>query len=156
MDLKDLKKDYEKLQSKYKLPRFEELNENFEIEKIERNSDGLLRVIRKIMMEKIVNSLGFIEMLLNPMNAPRMYFSYIKAMNGEDRKSIENIYENLSKVSLFSLEREIDYNEKGEAELIKTISKTWQELKPDFRKILDNLKAPSNVLAKKGERSYFG
>ena len=72
MELKDLKKEYSDLAEKYKLPSFKELNENFEIEKIDKDTEILLRDVRKVMMEKIVNSLGFLEMFLNPMNAPRM------------------------------------------------------------------------------------
>ena len=89
MDLKELKKHYEILSKKYKLPSFKELNEDFDIEKIDKESDILLKVVRKVMMEKIVNSLGFIEMLLNPMNSPRMYHAYLNSMSVEDKKAID-------------------------------------------------------------------
>src|SRR3989344_3720844 len=121
MELKDLKVNYGKVEAKYKLPSFKELNENFEIDKIDRESDTLLRVIRKVMMEKIVNSLGFLEMLLNPMNIPRMYLPFMKAMNFDDKKIIEKIYSEFSDLSMSSLESEVDYQEKMEAELIKKI-----------------------------------
>ncbi len=155
MELKDLKTHYEKLETKYKLPSFKDLNESFEIDKIERESDTLLRVIRKVMMEKIVNSLGFLEMLLNPMSIPRMYMSFIKAMNVEDKKLIEKIYNDFSELSLGSLECEVDYSEKVEAELIKKVFKKWQELKPEFRKIFSKIKLPVNNNSTR-ERSYFG
>ena len=155
MKLDELKKSYSALASKYKLPKFVELNEDFEIEKIKRESDALLRVIRKIMMEKIISSLGFVEMLLNPMNAPRMYLSYIQRMPAEDRKSIEKIYTSFANVSVIALECEIDYNEKNEAELIRLIFDEWQKMKPEFRKILANMKKP-NSKVERVQKSYFG
>jgi len=72
MDLEQLKKDYSAYEKKYKLPSFKELNESFEIEKIERQSDILLRIVRVIMMEKVIATQRFVESLLNPANAPRI------------------------------------------------------------------------------------
>ncbi len=121
MELDELKKEYGRLGKKYSLPEFGEVNEAFEIEKIDRDSDSLMRVVRKVMMEKVVSSLGFVEMLLNPMNAPRMYIAYINSMSVDDKKSIEKIYSDLARVSVDALNCEIDYSEKAEAEVVKDI-----------------------------------
>ncbi len=155
MELDELKKEYSKLEKKYSLPKFKELEENFEIGKLDKETDTLLRSIRKVMIEKIINSINFIEMLLNPMNAPRMYFNYIRSMNSEDKNTIEKIYTILSGISLISLEREIDYSEKGEADLIKAILKSWNDVKPEFRKIVERIKSPNLTVVRK-ERNYFG
>lgn len=154
-EIKDLEKDYEVFEKKYKLPSFKELNENFEIEKIDRESKTLLRTIRKVIIEKLVNSLGFVELLLNPVNAPRMYYAYLKTLTQDDKKEIEKIYSVLSDVVLSAIELEIDYDEKAEAEMIKRIHSDWDSVKPAFRKILGNMKKPEAGESKK-ERSYFG
>ena len=155
MEFDELKNKYSESAKKYNLPSFEELNEEFEIYKIDKDSDTILRSVIKALLEKVVNSLNFIEMLLNPMNAPRMYQIYIKTMGPEDRESIGRIYNELSTISMLSLEREIDYSEKAEAELISTVVKIWKKLKPDFRKIFNNIKKPSNGSIRR-ERNYFG
>ena len=155
MEVKELKKKFEELEKKYKLPSFAELDENFEIFKIDRESDALLRAVRKQMMEKIVNSVGFVEMLLNPVNVPRMYFAYMKTMVMEDKNVLEKIYSAFSELIVSSLQAEVDYNEKNEAELIKKINQIWKANKNGFVKILENVKKPNGVLSKK-ERSYFG
>ena len=155
MELKELKEHYSKLEAKHKLPSFKELNDSFEIDKIDKESDTLLRVIRKVMMEKIVNSLGFLEMLLNPMQIPRMYMFFVKVMNMDDKNIIEKIYNEFSELSMNSLECEINYNEKDEAELIKKIFKKWISQKQNFQKIFSKIKNPGNGDLKK-ERSYFG
>lgn len=154
MEFKDFKKEYELKAAKFSLPKFKELEEDFEIRRIE-SEDLILRSVRKIMMDKIVNTLGFLEMLLNPMNAPRMYHAFLNSLTVSDTKRIEEMYGRLGELSILSLEREIDYDEKSEAEMIKKIIKVWNGVKGDFREILGKMKKPSQVNDKK-ERSYFG
>ncbi len=155
MDLDILKKQYAALTKKYDLPEFKALNDHFEIEKIDKDTDTLLKFIRKIMMEKIVNSLTFLELLMNPVNAPRMYLPYIRSISQEDKTIIDRLYSSLSDLSILSLDLEIDSSEKKEAELIFKIYSLWMSVKPDFRKILHSLKQPLSTPAKK-EKSYFG
>jgi hypothetical protein len=154
MELSKLKKQYESKAKQYSLPKFNEVNESFEIEKIDKETEIILRVVRKVMMEKIVSSLNFLEMLLNPVNAPRMYFPFLKGLTQEDKKIIDRTYLSLSNLSVSSLECEISYGEKSEAEQIKKIFKTWKEIQPDFKKIFNKIKKPNKITKK--EKSYFG
>src|SRR3989344_4566905 len=103
MELNELKKQYSELAKKYKLPDFKAINEDFEIDKIDKETDCLLRLIRKVMMEKIVNSVSFLEILINPVNAPKIYINHIKNLNSEDRKVVDDIYSSLSELSVLSL-----------------------------------------------------
>jgi len=155
MDLESLKKEYTKSAKKHKLPTFKELNEFFEIYKVDKESDTLLRAVRKQMMEKVVNSLSFVEMLTTGANAPRMYFPYLKSIPAEDRKDLEQIYKKFSELIVLSLEREIHYSEKDEAELIRKIISDWKSVSLNFRRIMKNIRTPNSNQTKK-ERSYFG
>jgi len=154
MELSELKKEYARLMEKYGLPTFKELNESFEIEKIDKESEILLRNIRKFMMEKIVNSMNFVEMFFNSMNAPRMYLPFINTMSVEDRKIIENIYKKFAELILNSLSNEIAYSEKKEAELVIKINNVWDSVKDDFLRLIEKVGKPNS--ASKKERSYFG
>ena len=109
MDLQELKKRYLEIEKKHKLPPFSKLNEDFEIDKIDKDTGYIARAIRKAMIDKIVNSLNFIEMLLNQMNAPRLYIPFLRTMNGDDKKLMDDLYARLGGLSLISLELEIDY-----------------------------------------------
>ncbi|HLC31150.1 MAG TPA: hypothetical protein VJK51_00630 [Candidatus Nanoarchaeia archaeon] len=155
MVLSDFSKTYDVLRKKYGLPELQRLNEEFEIEKIDRDSEILLRVIRKVMMEKIMNSMGFLELLLTPVNAPRLYFNYIRSMTTEDKKHIEDLYEKLSQLSLSSLSLEIQYSEKEEAVMIQSIVSLWQSLKKSFSLLIAKVQKP-HVSNGSKERSYFG
>ena len=153
-DLKNLKEDYDELEKKYKIPSFKEMNEEFEIEKIDKKSDCLMRIVRKVMMEKIINSLNFLEIFLNPANAPRIYFGYLKSMSLDDKQIIEDMYGKIGELSLKSLSMEIGYDEKKEAEMVKEAFLLWNSLKPKFSKIIHNVRNPGQVNNK--EKSYFG
>ncbi|MCX8158831.1 MAG: hypothetical protein N3D20_00860 [Candidatus Pacearchaeota archaeon] len=155
LTLKDLEKEYNLLAKKYGLEDFNTLNNDFEIEKIDSESKCLLRLIRKVMMEKVVNLLSFIEILLNPVGAPRMYMVYLKSMTLNDKKEIEKIYGMLSELVLSALEIEMEYEEKREAEVIKLICEKWDIIKPSYKKIINDIKMPKLSNGERG-KSYFG
>lgn len=158
--LKNLKKEYGVLAKKFKLPAFEKINEDFEIEKVEaRETDHLARVVRKAMMEKIVNSLGFLEMLLNPVNAPKMYLICVKSLKPEDMRTIEKMYGLFAELMLAALELELEYNEKSEAAMIKYVYETWASVRKQFKIILQRMRCARPIADSedmKKEKSYFG
>jgi len=153
-ELEDLKKDYSELEKKYKLPSFDEINDNFEIEKMDRKSDVLLKIIRKVMMDKVINIMNFLEMFLNPMNAPRMYHGYLKAMAESDKKVVEGIYGQLADLIFISLERDIKYDVAKEAEVVKKIIDVWSKVSVDLDGLIIKMKNPGESVKK--EKSYFG
>jgi len=157
MELKDLKKNYEELVKRHKIPSFKELNEEFEIDRIERESDCPLRSVRKAMMDKIVKYIQFVEMLLNPAQAPPMFMMFVKNVNEKDKKSLEKIYENFIKLELSSLRLEIDYNEKNEALLVKKISETWGRSKLELRLVIEMMERNWNKSSPgRADRGYLG
>lgn len=156
MDLEYIKKNYGLIEKKFGLPKFEEINPVFEIDKIDYESDCFIRVVRKIMMDKIVNSLTFFEMLLNPVNAPRIYMGFIKVMTAEDKKRIEKLYEKFGQISLDSMPLELNYSEKNESEMIKRIFNLWNSTKGDFTYLLNKIAHPTSSNVVKKEKSYFG
>lgn len=157
MELAVLKKRYSELQKKYKLVPFFRLNKDFEIDKIDKETESLARAIRKLMIDKIVNSMNFLEMLLNQINAPRLYLPFLKISTAEDRKLMDELYSKMGALSILSLELEINSSEKKEVEAIRKISDAWTLLKPGFMKIVEKIKNPDAFLtAVKKEKSYFG
>src|SRR4030042_4845830 len=92
-NLDKLKQEYGKFKDKYNLPEFSELNKVFDIEDICTDTDFLLRKIRRTISEKVSGLLRFIEIILNPTNAPIFIFKLIKKMDEEDKKQLSEIYE---------------------------------------------------------------
>ncbi len=154
--LNEIKKRYEPLKEKYKLPSFSELNKEFEIEKVqEHETDFLLRETRKAVGEKIGAFLRFLETILNPVMGPIFILNSIKNLSSRDKELIRENYETLVELEIKAISLDVVYDEKKEAEFIKEAYKKWQEIKPDIKEIIDSLKKAQEVKEDK-RKSYLG
>ncbi len=157
-DLQGLKSKYKELQEKYNLPGFELLNQDFSIEKIaEFESELLTKEIRRFIADKIFNYLRFIETIINPANAPIFIFSIIKSINADDKKKLNSIYEKLSLIDLELIKLDVESTEKRDADFIKRVFDSWQEIKRELIPILDRfryIKEENNE--EKSKSKYFG
>lgn len=157
MELPELKSSYNKLSEIYSLPEFKLLNETFEIERIDRDSDILLRRIRKMMMDRIIGYARFMEMLINPSQTPFPLMTSARSMGSEIKEIVNKVYRNFVELELNSLKEEVEYNEQQEAVLILKIYNNWISNLPDLKKIMESIEAGwvSEKPSKK-ERNYFG
>ena len=156
-NLSEVKKRYEFIREKYKLPSFEEMNRDFYIEKIAgTETDFLTREIRRFISDKIFNYLRFIETLINPVNAPMFVFSVIKSITPEDKKLLNDIYGKLSEIDLKLIRMDIDSSEKEDAEFISETFKIWGVIKKDLSGILKKAKSASENKEEKNNSGYFG
>ncbi len=155
--LEELKKDYEPFKLKYKLPDFRQLNEEFDIEKVaEIETDFLLREIRKNIMDKVIAYLRFVEMLLNPSNAPLFFMSLVKGFESQDKRILERIYEKLGHFEIDVIELDCRYSEKEEAEMINKITKEWKTISDDMIALVEVLRRNWCQKSKTDDRGYCG
>jgi len=156
-DLKELKENYKKIQEKYNLPSFENLNKDFGIEKaVESETDYLIREVRKFIADKFSNYLRFTETLLQPVNAPIFIYSMIKSCGQKEKEGLTEIYEKLAKKEIELIELDIEFNEEKEAEFIKESYKLWQELKKEAKSIFETIKKNLGNKSETKEKGYFG
>ncbi len=155
--LENLKKEFSKLQKKYSLPSFEELNGDFGIEKASESETEIpIREIRKQISEKIYNYLRLIETLINPVNAPMSILSVVKTLNSEDRNKLAEVYKKFVKSELQLVLTDIEFSEKKEAEFIKDAFKTWQEAKKEMLDVLGKVEKNLENKTENNGRRYFG
>jgi len=155
--LNQLKKDYAKLGGKYKLPSFKELNEEFDIEKVQEiETETLLREIRKVIMDKVLAYLRFVEMFLNPTNAPLFFLAIMKNLDSSDKKVLEELYEKLGKMEIKVIAVDNEYSEKTEAEFIKHLCSEWRDVKEGIKKVSISLEKCWDKKCEKKEKSYVG
>jgi hypothetical protein len=156
-ELMKLKKDYEKLEKKYKLPEYKILNEEFDIEKVQEiETETLLREIRKVIMDKVLAYLRFIELLLNPSNAPMFFFAILKGLDNGDKKLLEELYSRLGRIEIEVVEVDNDYSEKREAEFIKRVMTEWKGVKEDMKRVSKALQRGWDRKSERREKSYLG
>lgn len=156
-NLEKLKENYKEIQKKYDLPSFENLNRDFQIEKIaEIETDFLIREVRKFIADRFSNYLRFIETILHPINAPMFIFSIIKSMGVEEKKKLTDVYKKLAKNEIKLIEIDIEFSEKKEADFIKEFYKVWQEVKKDILEVLEKIKKNWDNKFKVDGKGYFG
>jgi len=157
--LNELKEKYEVLRQKYSLPDFNDLNKVFDIEELDSESDFLIRKIRRFMSEKLAGYMRFIEILLNPSNAPIYFFKLIKKLDEIDRETLNLMYESLGKIEVETISLDLSYNEEKEVDFIKKLYRVYND---EIRiKLLEVLKRLGNGEGEKkkdlnGDGSYFG
>jgi len=88
----NVKEEYNKLN--YKLPKFEELNNDFEIDFI-KEKIFLIRQVRRKINEKVIFFCRIIEGLLYPTQQHIINVTEIKNFSDEKKKEIEKIYKKL-------------------------------------------------------------
>ncbi len=155
--LKALKQKYKILQEKYNLPSFEELNEDFGIEKTaEIETDLLLREIRRFISDKMANYMRFAEAVLNPVNVQMFIYSLIKSLEADEKRKLEEIYKKLSKKELELIELDLKYSEEKEAEFIKKAFFMWQEMRQEFLEIIRKANQNWDNKIESRSKDYFG
>lgn len=155
--LDNLKEEYEKIRITYDLPSWKEMNEDFEIEKLQdKETDMLIRDVRRAMLEKSLSYLKFIEMFLNPGNAPMFFLALVKNIENDERKMLNDLYSELGKSEISSLSLDNEYNEAKEAEFIKKLFQEWKFIKTRFGKILEEIEASWERKETRKEKGYLG
>ena len=123
---------------KYKLPSFNEVNEEFEISDIDKD-DFLLREIRRKIAEKLEIYMKFLEEILQPETTlSNMYES--KIFNDAEREEIFKIYKKLMFLNRLSIETSVNEDDKKSSEYINIIFKEWNEIKSQFSKFVTKAK----------------
>ena len=155
--LEKLKKKYSVLENKYSLPSFKEMNEDFDIEKIQdKETEMLLREVRRAMLEKNLGYLKFAEMFLNPSQAPMFFIMLVKNIDSDYRKNLNDLYAELGKYEILSVSLDNIYNEKKEADFIKTFFAKWQNIKKQFADLMSSLEQGWDKQSERKEKGYLG
>ena len=155
--LEKLKDDYRKFQEKYSLPNFEELNQDFQIEKIsESETDFLLREVRKYVTDKFFNYLRFIESLINPTNSPMFVFAIAKTLGIEDKEKLVEIYKKITRIEIDFIDLDLNYSENKEADSIKNYLKLWNEIKKELSEVVEVMKKNLDNKSEDNGKGYFG
>jgi len=155
--LEQFKKEFSKLQKKFDLPGFEELNQDFAIEKLcDVETDCLVREVRKFISEKLYNYLRFVESVLQPVNSPMFVFFLLKSLGLEEKNKLKEIYSKLSRLEVDLLEVDVCYSEEKEVAFIKEAFKIWQEIKQEVLEISKVAKKNWDNKTEFNGKNYFG
>ena len=122
-----LKKEFEKVREKYGLPSFEELDNEFEIRKIDFDLH-LVRETRRAMTHRLTAIADLLEPILNPSEAN--LHSAIESKHF-DKNDVDDMFSYYKKLWHHVHEGVVAslISEKDEADFIKAMWKIWPEIK---------------------------
>lgn len=152
----NLETEYEALAKKYDLPTFEEILEDFDIEKIcEKETSFLAREIRRIINEKISAYIHLFETLINPQGPPMFVFKILKNMSTEEKTSLQEFYKVLSKFQIQIMKLDTIYSEQAEIKYIKESFQMWQEQKQKIFKLFESFETNFENGDEAKSKTYF-
>jgi hypothetical protein len=152
-----LKEKYEKFKKEHSLPEFDLLNRLFDIEEIDVETDFLLRKIRRIISDRIAGYLRFIEIILNPSNAPMFFFKLIKKLEHKDKETLAELHEKLGNFELEIVSLDLNYEETREAGFIKRTTEIFEKnVSVSLLEIVDKLGNGDSHKKINNNRNYFG
>ncbi len=156
-NLEKVKQTYVLFEKKYGFPSFQQMNQDFNIERMaETETDLFVREIRRYIADKIGNSIRFVEALLNPQNVPMYVFSIVKCLTTEDRKKLSEAYKALSLIEIQVISADLDYSEEKEANIVKESFEKWQLIKKELLEIMEKVNLDLDKKQETSERGYFG
>jgi len=155
--LPEFKKKYAKIEKKHGLPSFDQMNQDFQIEKLaEIETDYLIREIRRFSSERFFNYFRFVESLLNPTNASMFTFSIVKTLGQKEKDKLTELYKKFAKIELEFISIDIKYSEEKEAQFLKDFYKEWQEVKKEMASIVGFINKNWKNKSKSMDKNYFG
>lgn len=150
-----VKEKYEEIKKKYKLPDYEEINSEFEIEIIEKPI-FLMSDINKRINEKLDYYLHIFENILNPEGSLASMHE-CKVIGENTKKEINLIYKRMMFLKRSHDLVSINNQEKELGEFVSEFLKEWKEIKIKLLKIMAMLKDEwEKSEGKKESFSYFG
>ncbi len=132
MELSELKQEYDKLRKEHDLASFDDMNNVFDIGKIERDSGNLLRDVRKLCSEKVSHYLRLLELMLNPGQASPMFLVLLKEITAQDKKVMDIIFNSFIELEITSYKLDITYSAEQESIFIKKVYSIWKERSPEI------------------------
>lgn len=151
-----VQKSYALLEKKYKLPRYGDLDKEFDLCSIE-HDEPLTNAIRKKIAEHIEPLLNFIEHLLQPDANILSDVHECKHITEDDKHKLFTIYSKLMTAYRTLFKLELQQNEKEDCNFITTFYPEWlqlkQELQPHVDKLIMSWTTPTDTEEK---LSYLG
>lgn len=158
-DKKDkINENYENLRKRHDLPKFEDLNNEFEVSSIKQleKTDFMLRVIRRRITDKLAMFCNILQSLILPNTGSAINMFEIKLFDEDDRTNIEKLLAEMMFWERKSLLLDIKSEEKEEAEFLKTVWNEWPLFSVEMVKFAEKMSLGWRKEEKSDKTQYFG
>lgn len=155
--MEELKKEYETLKKRYDLPKFEDLDKEFEIRALELDKCGILiKAVLRVINNKIGTFLNYLEPVISPPQQSMHYVVECNNITAEDKKLMFEFYKELSYLYHKNCLTELE----GEKEISSQINEIWIKWPSILKRIKSSLEKINEAWLKEKEKtkksSYMG
>lgn len=156
--MKDLKERYLVLQKKYKLPSFEDLNNEFELLSLPPLEEIAkpLSFIRRRISDRIAWACNLLQTLLQPNLGSFITMYEAGLFDKTEKNTISQLLRDLMILERESLCIDMDGTEEQDAQYILSVMKVWPQHKKELRKISEKMKQGWREERKPTQSSYLG
>jgi len=127
----EIEKEYSKLSKKYKLPKFKEIDEEFEISTLESPSFLIKNVLRKII-EKLEFYIEVIGNLVHPDASSLSSMYEVRYFTDDEKNEIYALFKKLMKADRGIIESMLNNDEKQQAVFLNDFFVVWLNIKKDL------------------------
>ncbi len=135
--LEKLKKEYEKVQKKYKLPSFDELDNEFEIRKLDPDL-AVIKELRRHMTLRLQAFTDLVEPVLNPQPSSLHSIIETKIFEKQELEPYFNLYKKLWALVHEGLAAWLK-SEEEEAGFVRKVIVEWPAMKKDILRFVSKL-----------------
>ncbi len=151
-----LRYEYNQLSKKYDIPDFNILNNEFELEIIERE-EFPLRQIRRRIVDRLVIFCKIIEEIIFPSGQNHLNNHEIRFFTEEDRKALLDLHKKMMSYERQSLVLNISSsNEEEDAKYIKQLSTDMLEFKIKILEVVKKMQNSWKQDLPEEDQPYFG
>ena len=154
-----LKEDFEKLKKNYKLPNYEDLDQEFELLYISKLEEIKfpLRFVRRRITDKLSWFCNMLQNIIQPNPGSIISLEESKFFSNEDKEKIIILLKELMDLERQSLSLEVEFNEKEDVEFINNTFNKWNKIKKEIHIFSEIMKKGWKEEIKKVEKEhYFG
>jgi len=146
--------NYKELKIKYVLPEYKELDFEFEIDE---DAKFILREIRRKINSKVHAYLDIIQGVLQPETSDFTQMYEMNFVSESKKLKLLKFYKKLMKISRWSDEIAMTFNEEQEATFIKKIYSEWTSIKEEMLKLIKTMKESwDKELKQDNDTRYMG
>ena len=138
-DLKEIKAKYEKARKKYSLPKFEDIDREFEIRLID-DQGFIIKEVRRAILTHIQNLGNFFMPVLDPHPSELHSLVEMSAFNKHEKDKLFLFYKKLYHLIHKGITTSV-ISEKAETDFIKEVWKLWPQIKKEAKSYMDKITA---------------
>ena len=152
----EIEKEYNNLSKRYKLPKFREIDSEFEISTLEDTRFLIKNILRRIS-EKLEFYTELVSSLVHPDASSLSNMYEVRYFSDDEKNGIYKLFKKMMKINRSMIKAVLDGDEKGEADFLNKFYKDWEDLKKELLvyigKMKDSWEKQSTI---EEDTAYFG